>query len=45
MMARPLIFSSERGYDWNLYILFLESGEEQQLTDFEGEDRFGDWKP
>ncbi|MCO6452626.1 MAG: PD40 domain-containing protein [Caldilineales bacterium] len=40
-----IIFSSERKYDWNMYILYLDSGEEEQLTNFEGEDRFGDWKP
>jgi TolB protein len=43
--GRAIVFAGEQMFNFDLYQIDLSGGDERQITDFEGEDRFADWRP
>lgn len=40
-----IVYAGERTLDFDLFQINSDGSDERQITDFEGEDRFADWRP
>lgn len=44
-MGKTIVFSGERTFNFDLFQINADGSAERQLTNYEGEDRFSDWRP